>query len=409
MSDSMDNYIQVGIDIGTTKCCICAVGQDGILTVLEVDMTKLDHKELLPSYVSFIPNQVIVGEAVKKMTQTSNVLYDPKRLLGLSLEEIPEDEKKSFTFDIDEIDNHIVYMVDIGNNEPEPFRPEEVTAFLVQRLLAKLEEILEYRNKKKKYVVTHPVSFNENQINSAEMVMHLVGITTFKFLPEPIAALLSMKTMMSEIKVNEKVVVIDYEASVGDFSVGGNAVDRAVSELIIAKTANIEDYSTYFSEPKHALITEKIAYQKKKARLRVESERVKILLSSNEVVEVNLSFLFDLTEGYVMEISRAEMNEKCSDLFEKYVRCIKKTLMICNINSRSIKKVIMTGGASEIIALQDQAKLIFKEAAVFVVDTPELAVVKGASMYHKKERKKEIIAWILLIEYIVRLFVFICK
>ncbi|ELP89929.1 hypothetical protein EIN_303730, partial [Entamoeba invadens IP1] len=138
-----------------------------------------------------------------------------------------------------------------------------------------------------------------------------------------------------------------------------------------------------FQSQKVALITEKIAYQKKKARLRVESERVKILLSSNESVEVNLSFLFNSTVGYVMEISRAEMNEKCSDLFEKYCACIKQTLIKCNINSRSIKKVIMTGGASEMIALQDQAKLIFKEAAVFVVDTPELAVVKGASMYHK--------------------------
>ncbi|ELP86970.1 heat shock 70 kDa protein, putative [Entamoeba invadens IP1] len=405
MSNSMDDYIQVGIDIGTTKCCICVVDQNRKLRVLEVDMTRLDYKELLPSYVAFVQDKVIVGEVVKKMTQTSNVLYDPKRLFGLVLDYIPKDEKKSFTFDIEQKDNHIVYMVDMGNEniELEPFRPEEVTAFLVQRLLGKLEEIPEYRNKKKKYVVTHPASFQDTQMIATEMVMHLVGITTFKFLSEPVAALLSMKTKMSDIKVDENVVVIDVgggtldvticslknsgyyecEACNGDFSVGGNAVDRAVSELIIAKTANIEEYSTYFSEPKRALITEKLAYQKKKVRLRAESERVKILLSSKEVVEVNLSFLFDSTVGYVMKIKRDEMNEKCSDLFEKYRACIRQTLNKGNINSRTIKRVIMTGGASYMQALQNQAKLIFKEATITVVDTPELAVVKGASMFHQ--------------------------
>ena len=126
----MDNELSIGIDLGTTYCCV------GIFRKGKVDIIPNDYgSRTTPSMVSFTNKERIIGESAKsQMTKNyENTVYDSKRLIGRNYDD-PEIQNgmKLWPFKVikDTKSNKPLIQVNY-KGEKKSFYPEEISAVLL--------------------------------------------------------------------------------------------------------------------------------------------------------------------------------------------------------------------------------------------------------------------------------------
>src|SRR5664280_3750821 len=81
-------------------------------------------------------------------------------------------------------------------------------------------------------------------------------------------------------------------------------------------------------------------------RIKEESEKAKIALSSSQVYEINLPFVTADASGpkhISMKLSRAKMEQLCDDLFERTIGPVKHCLKDAGISVDKIDELVLVG------------------------------------------------------------------
>ena len=344
----------IGIDLGTTNSCV-AVMEGGKPVVI----TNAEGVRTTPSIVAFTKNgERVVGDPAKRqaVTNADKTIASIKRHMGSDYRVAIDDKK---------------------------FSPQEISAMILQKLKTDAESYI--GEKVTEAVITVPAYFSDSQRQATKDAGKIAGLDVKRIINEPTAAALSygldneneQKIMVydlgggtfdvSIIEIGDG--VIEVLATAGDNKLGGDDFDNVITQYMLNDFKNKEGVD---------LSGDKMAMQ----RLKEAAEKAKKELSASTTTNINLPFITATAEGpkhFDMDLTRAKFDELTSDLVERTATPVQTALKDAGMTAAELDKVLLVGGSTRIIAVQDKVKqLTGKEP--FKGINPDECVAIGASI-----------------------------
>ena len=158
----------LGIDLGTTNSCM-SVMEGGEPVVVP----NAEGARTTPSIVAFTKSgERLVGQAAKRQAVTNprNTIFSAKRLIGRKFTEVQE-EAKNLPYKVTEGKNGDAYIEAQVGDRTEQFAPQQIAAFVLQKLKADAEAYL--GEKVTEAVITVPAYFNDAQRSASELASWL--------------------------------------------------------------------------------------------------------------------------------------------------------------------------------------------------------------------------------------------
>ncbi len=335
----------LGIDLGTTNSCM-AVLEGGEPSVI----ANSEGARTTPSVVAFSKNgERLVGQAAKRQAVTNprNTIFSAKRLIGRKFFEVTE-EAASLPYEVVEGKNGDAYIKATVNGKEEVFAPEQIQAYVLQKLKADAEAYL--GQPVTQAVITVPAYFNNSQKQATKDAGTIAGLEVLRIINEPTAASLAYgldKRNESKIAVYDlgggtfdvSILeigdgVFEVKATNGDTHLGGDNWDAALMDWMIDE---------FKKENGINLRNDPMALQ----RLKEEAEKAKIALSSAQSTEINLPFITADATGpkhLNIQLNRAKFEQLTDGLFERTVGPFRKCLQDSGLNASEIDDLVLVGG-----------------------------------------------------------------
>ncbi len=256
-----------GIDLGTTNSLIAAMesGEPRVIAVGE------KGSALLPSVVAIAPDgAVTVGERAIEMEphltverdgrvsavgfaggEYGAVIRSVKRYMGLGGDEIAPEDRARYTFA--DLSGPVVRF-QIGKRS---FTPSQISAEILRALKSQAERALGNNENEKveRVVITVPAYFNDGQRQATKDAGRLAGLEVVRLVNEPTAASLAYglnKMAAGNVAVFDfgggtfdisilsiKEGIFEVLATNGDTHLGGDDIDRALVDWILAELPNM--------------------------------------------------------------------------------------------------------------------------------------------------------------------------
>ncbi len=335
----------LGIDLGTTNSCM-AVLEGGEPVVIP----NAEGARTTPSVVAFTKNgERLVGQAAKRqaVTNPQNTIFSAKRLIGRKFSEVTE-EASGLPYEVVEGKNSDAYVKAISNGQDETFAPEQISAFVLQKLNADAEAYL--GETVSKAVITVPAYFNDSQRQATKDAGTIAGLEVLRIINEPTAAALAYgldKKSESKIAVYDlgggtfdvSILeigdgVFEVKATNGDTHLGGDNWDTTIIDWMIEE---------FKSENGIDLRKDPMALQ----RLKEEAEKAKIALSSAQSTDINLPFITADATGpkhLNVQLSRSKFEQLTDHLFQRTTGPFRKCLEDSGLSQSEIDDLVLVGG-----------------------------------------------------------------
>ena len=371
----------IGIDLGTTNSCV-AVMENGEPVVIQ----NSEGGRTTPSIVGFTSKgDRIVGSPAKNqmVTNPKNTVYSVKRLIGHRFNELKgEATKLPYTV----LDHGEDVRVQIEQNgEKKEFSPQEISAFILQKMKKTAEDYL--GETVTEAVITVPAYFNDAQRQATKDAGKIAGLDVKRIINEPTAASLAFGFNKDQ-KQDRVIAVYDLGGGTFDISIlelgdgvfevkstngnthlGGDDWDRAIINWLIdefKKDTGID------------LSNDAMAMQ----RLREAAENAKIQLSAQTTTDINLPFITADATGpkhLQKSLTRAQFEQMTDDLYERTKEPCRKALADAGLTADKIDEVLLVGGSSRMPKVQEVVKAIFGKEGSRAVN-PDEAVAVGAAI-----------------------------
>ena len=370
----------IGIDLGTTFCCV-GIGRTNKIDIVTNDLGK----RTTPSMVSFRVNEILVGDAAKNIMyqNAENTIKDSKRLIGRRFNEpIVQEDLKKWAFTIKENSNGLPqYVINVGDEEKRYF-PEEISSMILRKLKSLSEDFM--GTSIKKAVITVPAYFNNSQREATKLAGEKAGLEILRIINEPTAAAIAYGDSIKKDK-ERKVLIFDLGggtfdvsvlkikgneyfvlASYGDDHLGG----EDFNEFLVNYT--IDEFKKENSEFKNIDFFDKNNKESAKAlrRIREETEMLKIELTTSSEALYDIPALIKGIDLNLL-ISRVK--------FEKCFFSINKVLKLANLKKNEIDEIILVGGSSRIPKIQEMLKNYFNKEPLKKINQDEV-VSMGAAL-----------------------------
>jgi molecular chaperone DnaK len=370
----------LGIDLGTTNSCM-AVMEGGDPVVLE----NSEGARTTPSVVAFTKTgERLVGQAAKRqaVTNPQNTVFSIKRFMGRKYEEVHEEQQRVPYKIVKAANGDAHVQVEVGG-ERKTFSPPEISAMILSKLKADAEAKL--GEKITQAVITVPAYFNDSQRNATKDAGKIAGLEVLRIINEPTAASLAYGL---DKKKDEKIAVYDLgggtfdisvleigdgvfevKATNGDTHLGGDDWDAKVMDWIV---------SEFKKETGIDLTKQPDAIQ----RIKEESEKAKIALSSSQEYEINLPFITADASGpkhIQKKLTRSKLEQLTDDLIQRTIPPVKACLKDAKISEREVNELVLVGGMTRMPKVVETARnLIGKEPHKGV--NPDEVVAVGAAI-----------------------------
>ena len=214
-----------------------------------------------------------------------------------------------------------------------------------------------------KAVITVPSNFNDNQRETIKLAFESVKINIIRMINEPSAAALSYGLHHSS-RNGEKILVVD---------TGGGTMDFTILET------NGDLFQIIHSEGLNTMggnnFTNVILNDMKK---KVQCNREYNLWQKAEQVKQKLAYLDTFTikiDNSSYSLNRKTFNQLCNSLINKIEDTIKQI-----IDQYHIDYIIMVGGSSKLLLLQDIIKQVSK-MTIWIHPNLDTVVAEGAGLY----------------------------
>ena len=370
----------LGIDLGTTNSCM-AVMEGGDPVVLE----NSEGARTTPSVVAFTKTgERLVGQAAKRqaITNSQNTVFSIKRFMGRKYDEVHEEEHRVPYKIVKAANGDAHVQVEVAG-ERKTFSPPEISAMILSKMKADAEAKL--GEKITQAVITVPAYFNDSQRNATKDAGKIAGLEVLRIINEPTAASLAYGL---DKKKDEKIAVYDLgggtfdisvleigdgvfevKATNGDTHLGGDDWDAKVMDWIV---------SEFKKETGIDLTKQPDAIQ----RIKEESEKAKIALSSSQEYEINLPFITADASGpkhIQKKLTRSKLEQLTDDLVQRTVPPVKACLRDAKISEREVNELVLVGGMTRMPKVVETARnLIGKEPHKGV--NPDEVVAVGAAI-----------------------------
>jgi molecular chaperone DnaK len=323
----------IGIDLGTSNSSAAIMEGDKPVIIPSAEGTTIVGGKAFPSYVAFTKDgQVLVGEPARRQAAVNpeGTVFAVKRKMGTD------------------------YKYNIYG---KTYTPEQISAFILQKIKKDAENFLGYPIRKA--VITVPAYFNDNQRQATKDAGTIAGLEVVRLINEPTAA--SLAYGLDKLKEELKILVFDFGAGTldvtimemmggvfkvlstsGDTQLGGTDMDNALIDYIVEE---------FKKETGIDLRNDKMAMM----RLKEAAEKAKIELSSVVETEINLPFITADQTGpkhLVMKIRRAKLEELVAPIIERCKGPVDRAIEDAKLTRAEINKVILVGGPTRMPIVQ---------------------------------------------------------
>ncbi|NQW20594.1 MAG: molecular chaperone DnaK [Chloroflexi bacterium] len=368
----------IGIDLGTTNSAM-AIMEAGEPQIIE----NAEGRRTTPSVVAFNAKtgERFVGELARRqaITNPGNTVYSAKRFIGRRFDDASvQADIKNVSFKLAALDGGDVGIVLNGKTSA----PAEVSAMVLRKLKedaeAKLGEPVTQA------VITVPAYFNDSQREATKIAGKIAGLEVLRIINEPTAASLAYGLD----KEGERTIAV-YDLGGGTFDVTILALGEGVFEV---KSTNGDTHlggddfdlmlvgylaDEFKKEHLIDLRNDVSAHQ----RLRVESERAKIELSSVASTEINLPFISADSSGpkhLQMTLTRAKLEELTSTLIERTAGPTKAAIKDAGVSPSEIDEIVLVGGMTRMPAVIEMVTKLFGKEPNRSINPDEVVAIGAA-------------------------------
>ncbi|ODS38977.1 MAG: molecular chaperone DnaK [Candidatus Altiarchaeales archaeon WOR_SM1_86-2] len=318
----------IGIDLGTSNSA-ASVMMGGRPTIIPSAEGTTLYGKAFPSYVAFTKDgQRLVGEPARRqaVTNPEGTVFAAKRKIGTG------------------------HKYSIHGKE---YTPQQISAFILQKIKEDAEEFLGERIKKA--VITVPAYFNDNQRQATKDAGEIAGLQVVRLVNEPTAA--SMAYGIDRLEKEHEILVFDFGGGTldvtimefgggvfevrgtdGDTQLGGTDMDNALIDYVAGEFKRKEGVD--LRDDKKALI-----------RLKEAVEKAKIELSTTMSTDINLPYIYE-QKNLQMEITRAKLEQLVMPIIDKCKGPIDRAIKKAKMNREDITKIILVGGPTRMPVVQ---------------------------------------------------------
>ena len=348
----------IGIDLGTTNSCVATLegGQAVVIANSEGSRTT-------PSVVAFSKDgERLVGVTAKRqaVTNSERTILSVKREMGTDWNQ---------------------------NIDDDEYTPQEVSAFILQKLKADAEAYL--GREVTQAVITCPAYFTDAQRKATQDAGRIAGLEVLRIINEPTAAALAYG-----VDKDEDQTILVYDLGGGTFDVSVleiYQVDGQPQIEVKATSGNNKLGGDDFDHRVVKWITDE--YKKNSgidltkdmqamSRLREAAEKAKIELSGTSMAQINLPFITmkdGQPEHLDLSLSKAKFEDLTSDLVEDTMTPTRNAMKDAGIGKGDVDKVILVGGSTRMPAVQEAIESEVGKSP-FKGINPDEAVALGAAL-----------------------------
>src|SRR5579862_7936163 len=367
------------IDLGTTNSSMFIM-EGGELLVLE----NSEGKRTTPSVVAFTKSgERVVGDAAKRqaVTNARNTVYSIKRFMGRKFDEVQE-EIKRVPYKVVRASNGDAAVEVEVDGKPKQFSPPEISAMILTKL--KTDAEMRLNEKITQAVITVPAYFNDSQRQATKDAGRIAGLEVLRIINEPTAASLAYGL---DKKKNEEIAVYDLgggtfdisvleigdgvfevKATNGDTHLGGDDWDNRIMDWILDEFKR--EHGMDLRKQPDAL-----------QRIKEESEKAKIALSSSQTYEINLPFITADASGpkhVSTKLTRSKMEQLCDDLFERTIGPVKNCLKDAGLTGEKMDELVLVGGMTRMPRVVETARGLVNKPPHQGVNPDEVVAVGAA-------------------------------
>ena len=354
--------LAVGIDLGTTNSLVATV-KSGHAACLPDE----EGRFLLPSVVRYGAGQIITGRAAlqSQTADPANTVSSAKRLIGRTLEDI---DTSHLPYRFGQSDQ----LIDLQTRQGAK-TPIDVSADILRALKARAEQSL--GGELVGAVITVPAYFDDAQRQATKDAARLAGLNVLRLLNEPTAAAIAYGLDnaaegtfvvydlgggtfdVSILQLSKG--LFEVKATGGNSALGGDDFDhRMLCHLIEVNSLSITN-----AQDSRLLLS--LVRRAKEELSRLPESRIQAVLSDGTSIDT----IFTRTQFHALT----------QHLVAQTLVPVKQALKDAGISKGDIGGVIMVGGATRMLHVQQAVANFFGQTPLTNLD-PDQVVALGAAM-----------------------------
>ena len=373
--------LAVGIDLGTTNSLVATVRSGSA-----VCLPDSDGRATLPSVVRYLDGGVEVGKNALSAQKTDplNTVSSAKRLIGRTLTDLAQEAQYlPYRFTPNE---RVVEL----NTRQGAKTPIEVSAEILKALKSRAEESL--GGDLVGAVITVPAYFDDAQRQATKDAARLAGLNVLRLLNEPTAAAIAYGLD----NASEGTFVV-YDLGGGTFDVSVLQLTKGLFE-VKATGGNSALGGDDFDHRLFCYLLEqndlsKLNEQDSQLLLSlVRSAKEKLTTQTEAVIETTLS------DGHKVHtvITRQEFHNLTQNLVQKTIEPVKQALKDAGVTKADIKGVIMVGGSTRMLHVQQAVATFFGQTPLNNLNPDEVVALGAAIQANVLAGNKTDGEWLLL-------------
>ena len=365
-----ERKLAVGIDLGTTHSLVASVRSGQVET-----LSNSRGEHLLPSVVRYLADespQVGLKAQAHLVDDAANTVMSVKRLMGRGIEDVKRlGENMPYFFEACDQGMPLI------NTVSGPKSPVQVSADILRALVQRGESSL--GGELVGAVITVPAYFDDAQRQATKDAAQLAGIKVLRLLNEPTAAAVAYGLEQDE---QEQGTIAVFDLGGGTFDISILRMEQGVFEVLATggdSALGGDDFDHALAEWMHQerQIPAQLDLAQQRFLLRMARVGKELL---REVSTTQLSF-----EGWPgdahyadLELTREQMNLLLDPIISQAIKATKRTLRDAKVSVDGISQVVMVGGSTRSLRVQERVTELFQQQLLTNID-PDRVVALGAA------------------------------